>query len=249
MANEAGLSSIKDPARGDIAATTGGAAWVYAADDSETPWKVIGGDTQSLQSLWRSDIKTWTSGLVQNGTGSYITGITQDEDGKVKASASNFATDVLETVGNGFASGESNGVIVSVTTTSGKVTAVAVSAPAAKAWSAIDVGGETSYIYKVTQDTDGQVSALAKAFPSLATGTADGTVKLGEGADVSVKGWDTVKTDITNLKSVVSYSGTGDSVVTASTGNFTNLNVSNTATFSVTNVAASSLTVNGSTIE
>ena len=98
------------------------------------------------------------------------------------------------------------------------------------------------------------MSATAVAFPTLATGTADGTVKLGSGADAKVSGWDTVKTDITNLKAVVSYSGTGDKTVnadtvTATTGNFTNLNVSDTATFSATTVSATSLTVNGSTVE
>lgn len=48
---------------------------------------------------------------------------------------------------------------------------------------------------------------------------------------------------------MVSYSGTGDSIVTAKTGNFTNLNVTDTATFSATTVEATSLTVGGKTIE
>lgn len=172
VANEAGLSSIEDPARGDIAATAGGAAWVYAGSGEGEGWKVIGGDTKSLQSLWRSDIKSWTSGLVQSGTGSYITGITQDADGKVTAAASNFATDVLTAVGDGDASSTANGITVSVTTTSGSVTGVSVSAS------------------QITCET-----------------------------------------------------------VTASSATFTDLTVTSTADFEVTNIVASSLTVNGSTVE
>jgi hypothetical protein len=211
-------------------------------------WVDMGADNAALQSSWRSDISAWTVGLVQSGSGSYITGITQGADGKVTASASNFANDVKTAIGNSTVSGANNGVTVSVTTTSGKVTAVEVTAPAAKTWTGINVGDANSYIYNVTQGTDGQVSASAAAFPTLATGTSDGTVKLGSGADAKVSGWDTVKTDITNLKSVVSYSGSGDSVVTATTGSFTNLTVTDTATFSATTVSATTLTIGGSDI-
>ena len=237
-------ASIEGAARGDIVVTGEGAGWVFDGTD----WQSIGGDVGSLTSQWRSDISTWTAGLVQGGGGSYITGITQAADGKVTASASNFATDVANAIATSTETSTSNGVTVSVTTGGGVVTGVSVNAPAAKTWTAVNVGDANSYIYNVTQGTDGQVSASAAAFPTLATGDADGQVKLGS-TNASVSGWDTVKTDITNLKSVVSYSGTGESVVTASTGNFTNLNVTDTATFSVTNVSATTLTVNGSTIE
>ena len=243
----ASTEGITGMERGDIVVTGAGDGWVYAG--TEAGWKSLGGNIESLRSAWQSDIKSWTSGLVQSGEGSYITGITQDEDGKVTASASNFDTDVKEAVGDGASESTSNGVTVSVTTTSGKVTGVSVTAPKAQTWSAINVGDANSYIYNVTQGTDGQVSASAKAFPTLTTGATDGTVKLGEGADAKVSGWDTVKTDITNLKSVVSYSGTGDSVVTATTGNFTNLNVTNTATFSATEVSAGTLTVGGIAVD
>lgn len=198
-------SSKDGQAKGDIVVTGSGAGWVFDG----TNWQSIGGDISSLQSMWQADISTWTAGLVAGDGGSYITGITQNAEGKVTASASNFAADVRAAVSNGNASGTSNGVTVSVTTTYGKVTAVEVTAPAAKTWSAINVGDANSYIYNVTQGTDGQVSASASAFPTLGTGSTDGTVKLGTGADAKVSGWDTVKTDITNLKSVVSYSGTG----------------------------------------
>ena len=167
----ASTTGVQGPARGDIVVTGSGAGWVYV--DSTNGWKPIGGDTSDLQSAWQADISTWTSGLVSGGEGSYITGITQDADGKVTASAA--------------------------------------------------------------------------AFPTLATGTTDGTLKLGSGADAKVSGWDTVKTDISNLQAVVSYSGSGDSVVTATTGNFTNLSVS-TANFSATTVSASTLTVNGTQV-
>ena len=237
-------SSKAGQAKGDIVVTGSGAGWVFDG----TNWQSIGGDISSLQSLWRADISTWTAGLVVSGSHQYITGITQAADGKVSATASNFDDAARNAIATGTSTSTSNGVTVSVTTTSGVVTGVSVTAPAAKTWTAVNVGDANSYIYNVTQGTDGQVSASAAAFPTLATGDADGQVKLGS-TNASVSGWDTVKTDITNLKSVVSYSGTGESVVTASTGNFTNLNVTDTATFSVTNVSATSLTVNGSTIE
>ena len=48
---------------------------------------------------------------------------------------------------------------------------------------------------------------------------------------------------VNNIEAVVSYSGTGDKVVTATTGNFTNLNVSDTATFNATTVSATTLSV------
>ena len=209
-----------------------------------TEWQKLGGDDADIRAV----VSSMTSGLAKGGTGSYITGIEQDENGNVTAAVSNFATDVLEAVGNSTASGSSNGVIVSVTTTSGKVTEVSVTAPEAKTWTAINVGDANSYIYNVTQGTDGQVSASAAAFPTLDTGDNDGEVKLGTDA-AKVSGWDTVKTDITNLQAVVSYSGTGASVVTATTGNFTNLNVTDTATFSATEVSAGTLTVGGTAVD
>ncbi len=120
----ASTASIEGAARGDIVVTGSGAGWVYDG----SAWQSIGGDIASLTSAWRSDIKTWTAGLVSGGTGSYITGITQAEDGKVTANASNFALDVKTAIGNGAASSTANGITVSVTTTSGSVTGVAVSA-------------------------------------------------------------------------------------------------------------------------
>ena len=117
-------ASIEGAARGDIVVTGSGAGWVYDG----TNWQSIGGDVSSLRSMWQADISTWTAGLVSGGTGSYITGITQDEDGKVTASASNFALDVQTAVGDGSASGSGNGITVSVTTTSGVVTGVDVAA-------------------------------------------------------------------------------------------------------------------------
>ena len=116
-------------------------------------------------------------------------------------------------------------------------------------WTAgLAVGDANSYITSISQAADGKVTASAVAFPTLATGTTDGTLKLGSGADAKVSGWDTVKTDISNLQAVVSYSGSGDSVVTATTGSFTNLTVTSTATFSATTVSADTLTIGGKTV-
>lgn len=117
-------TSIEGAARGDIVVTGAGAGWVFDGTD----WQSIGGDIGSLQSMWRADISASLSGLAAGGTGSYITGITQNADGSVTANASTFETDVLTAVGDGSASGTGNGITVSVTTTSGKVTGVQVSA-------------------------------------------------------------------------------------------------------------------------
>ena len=65
--------------------TTGGA---FAYDGKK--WVSIGPDIAAFQSSWRSDIKDWTSGLVTNGSGTIVTGITQDVDGKVTATAIKF---------------------------------------------------------------------------------------------------------------------------------------------------------------
>lgn len=81
------LASISGMARGDINVGYEGAK-VFDGTD----WQPLGGDTKSLQSMWQSDISTWTSGLVAGGTGSIITQITQDADGKVRASATAFPT-------------------------------------------------------------------------------------------------------------------------------------------------------------
>ena len=96
--------------------------------------------------------------------------------------------------------------------------------------------------------TSGTVTEVSVSAPALTTGETDGTVKLDAG-DVKVSGWDTVKADISNLQTVVANAGTDNSIVTAKTGNVTNLNVSDTATFEATTVKATSLTVNGSTVE
>lgn len=52
---------------------------------------------------------------------------------------------------------------------------------------------------------------------------------------------------VENIEAVVSYSGKGDKVVTADTGIFTNLTVSDTASFSATTVTATTLTVDDET--
>ena len=118
----------------------------------------------------------------------------------------------------------------------------------ATGWTATSFGGGDHYIQSINQGADGTVTAVAVSFPTLATGTTDGTLKLGSKTDAKVAGWDTVKTDISHLQAVVSFSGEGDKTVTASTvtadtGTFTNLNVTGTASFTATTVSATTLTV------
>ena len=110
-------------------------------------------------------------------------------------------------------------------------------------WTAgLSVGDANSYITSISQAADGKVTASAVAFPTLATGTTDGTLKLGSGDDAKVSGWDALKGRVSAIESIVDAS---TSTVTATTGSFTNLTVTSTATFSATTVSATTLTVDG----
>lgn len=153
--------------QGDIIVCAKGGAFAYTG----TEWKGIGPDLGDLQSNWQSDIKTWTAGLVAGGTGSIITGITQDEDGKV--------------------------------------------------------------------------TATAISFPEI-TSPADGVVSLA-GTSVKIEGWDELVSDKDDLEARVSAIETivdaDASTVTAETGIFKNLTVSDTATFNATTVEATTLHV------
>jgi hypothetical protein len=155
--------------RGDIVVTGSGAGWVYAG--SEAGWKSIGGDIGTITSAWKSDISASLSGLSVGDANSYITNITQNADGSVTANAAAFPSFDYNPEASS-ASDDDGGIYVTVTTQSGAVTGVSVSAD-----------------------------------------------------NLSV------------------------STVTAETGNFTNLNVSDTATFSATTVSATTLTIGGSTVE
>lgn len=129
-----------------------------------------------------------------------------------------------------------------------------------KSWvSGLAVGDSNSYITNITQDVNGKVVATAVSFPSFVTGDADGQVKLGS-INASVSGWDTLTASVSDLDSRVtdleawqsSISGdeiTGGTKVTAESGKFTNLTVTDTATFSATNISADTLTIGGSTVE
>ena len=147
----ASTDGITNPARGDVVVTGNGAGWVYAGTGEGKGWQPIGGDLTSLQGSWQADISTWTKGLVSTaqGDGTYIKKITQGADGKVSAEVSTFATDVQNAVGNGTKTSSSNGFEVGIVTTSGKVTEVSVTAPAAQSWASVNVGDANSYIYNV----------------------------------------------------------------------------------------------------
>ena len=232
-------SSKTGQARGDIVVTGSGAAWVYDG----TSWQSVGGDTSSLQSMWQADISTWTSGLVAGGGGSYITGITQGEDGKVTASAAAFPTLNLDSTTQG---ATSNGVTVSVTTQSGAVTGVTVAAPSYVATEVTKASTSNGHTVSVTTK-DGQVTGVVVAAPSrfsateIAEASASGT---GNGITVSVT---TSAGAVTGV--AVEATDISCSTVTASAGTFTDLTVSGTASFVATTVSASSLTVGGSTVQ
>lgn len=85
VASEADYAKITDKIAGDILIGLGGAK-VF----NGTTFVDLGADTSALQSSWRTDIKDWTSALVAGGSGSMLTGITRDADGKVTATAIQF---------------------------------------------------------------------------------------------------------------------------------------------------------------
>ena len=112
-------------------------------------------------------------------------------------------------------------------------------------WTAgLVAGGTGSIITQITQVADGKVTASASPFPTLATGDADGQVKLGT-QNAKVSGWDALVSKVDGFASIIDVS---TSAVSAVSGTFTDLTVTSTATFSVTNVSASSLTIGGSTV-
>ena len=102
------------------------------------------------------------------------------------------------------------------------------------------------------KEVDGKIVAHAEAFPQL-TSPSDGHVSL-NGTDVEIKGWASLVSDKNDLKSRVTgletwkSSITGNDIVagtkvTADTGTFKNLTVSDTAKFNATTVSATTLKV------
>lgn len=122
--------------------------------------------------------------------------------------------------------------------------------------SGLDVGfvgsTDTASIITGIKEENGKIVANASAFPKL-TSPSDGHVAL-NGTDVAISGWSALVADKNNLQTSVTgletWKGniTGDAPVagtkvTAETGTFKNLTVSDTATFSATTVKATTLTV------
>ena len=115
----------------------------------------------------------------------------------------------------------------------------------------VGASAATSIITGIKQ-VDGKIVAHAEAFPQL-TSPSDGHVSL-NGTDVEIKGWASLVSAKNDLQSRVTgletWKGsiTGNDIVagtkvTAETGTFKNLTVSDTATFSATTVKATTLTV------
>ena len=238
-------SSKDGQARGDIVVTGSGAGWVFDG----TNWQSIGGDIASLQSMWQADISTWTAGLVSGGEGSYITGITQDEDGKVTASASNFALDVQTAVGGGSASGTANGITVSVVTTSGVVTGVEVNAT--------DLSVNSIYASDATFDATTVTASTLTVVGDENSFTVGGSTipdfidnAIGEiGASTVTASANGIEVGVTTQSGKVTEVTVSASQITAESGTFETLTVTDTATFSATTVSADTLTIGGSTVE
>lgn len=113
-------------------------------------------------------------------------------------------------------------------------------------WTSVSFGGEGSYIQAVSQGTDGAITATAVPFNSkVKEAIGDGSISgSGNGITVSVA---TTSGVVTSVQ--VSAADLTVDTITAATGNFTNLNVSSTASFAATTVSADSLTIGGKTVE
>lgn len=113
----------------------------------------------------------------------------------------------------------------------------------ANKWTSSSYGGTGKYIQSVQQGKDGTVTATAVDFPAY-TATAKTEDATSGGITVSVT------TENGQVKTVeLDADEINCTSVTATSGTFTNLDVTGTAEFAATTVTADSLTVNGSTIE
>lgn len=156
VSNASNLENISGQISGDLAV---GFGWTKAWNGSA--WVQIENDAQI-----KTMVSLMTSGLAVGGASSYITYITQDENGNVSAAASDFKTDVKTAIGNNTSTDTSNGVTVSVTTTSGVVTAVDVSAPeytAAQSTKSSTANGITASV----TSSKGQVTAVSLTAANL----------------------------------------------------------------------------------
>ena len=144
--------------------------------------------------------------------------------------------------------------------------------------SGLSVGNTNSYITYIEQDANGKVKAYAKTFPTLNLGattkssthngvtvsvtTQSGAVTGVQVAAPTYSAAQVTKSSTANgiTASVTTSKGQVTTVslyatdltpttVSAQTGTFTNLTVTNNANFSVTNVSATTLTIGGSTVE
>ena len=112
--------------------------------------------------------------------------------------------------------------------------------------SGLAAGGAGSYITGITQNADGSVTANASTFQTdvwtaIGNGAVSGTAN---GITVSVTTTSGVVTSVEVAAANISATS-----VSAETGTFENLTVTDTATFSATTISADTLTISGSTVE
>ena len=238
-------ASIEGAARGDIVVTGSGAGWVFDG----TAWQSIGGDITSLTSAWRADISASLSGLVAGGEGSYITGITQNADGSVTANASTFETDVKTAVGGGSASGTANGITVSVVTTSGVVTGVQVAATDLSVNSiyASDATFDSTTVTASTLTVAGDENSFTVGGSTIPDFIDNAIGALASATETSTANG--IQVSVTTESGAVTSVEVNAPHISAESGTFETLTVTDTATFSATTVSADTLTIGGSTVE
>lgn len=196
---KAALDALKDARRGDI-----NVGYLGAQVYDGTAWQPLGGDTESLQNSWKGDISAAVSGLVSGGTGSIITQITQDADGKVTATAVAFPA---------FTTGENDGE-VKLGSQNAKV----------NGWDGLvaSVAANTKALGTVT----GRVGTLEKGLDSLNTGLSslqDEVLKNATSIGGNTTSINTLNTKVTRIEGIVKVADGG--TVSASVGSFATLTV------------------------
>ena len=154
VSNASDLDRISGKISGDLAV---GFGWTKAWNGSA--WVQIENDVQI-----KTMVSLMTSSLVLGNGNSYITNITQDANGNVIAHAQPFPS--IPSIGSDTKSDTSNGVTVAVTTSSGVVTGVDVTAPAYTATQATKSSTANGITASVTT-SQGQVTAVSLTAANL----------------------------------------------------------------------------------
>lgn len=245
-ATKEALDALPGVCRGDInVGYLGAQVW-----DGEA-WQPLGGDTASLQNSWKGDISAAVSGLATGGTGSIITQIKQDADGKVTATAVAFPEfttgDAAGEVKLGSKNAKVSGWDVLVESVSANTTALGTATGdiTGLKTSVSTLNDEVTGIKGIVNVADGgKVTASVGSFAALTVGGS--TVEKIADKQISAIAASTVSSSSNGITVGVTTSGGSVTAVTVNASTFGNVmrfrdTVSNTA--NVSNPAAGDIVV------